>query len=774
MRLNTQLIFISIIGFALIFIVSLVGTFVYYENVKEEQVKRSVSEASQNFTVAMAAKKKVWQTNALQVANNPEVIQALLNKDRDRANRILKELGKVFKENTGFKNVQVHLIDRDLMSFYKSWAPNNFGEALSDSKGYALVKRTGKSFAAMEMSSKGLRLKGLFPIFHNHEFLGIANFEGGLNSIKRTLKPYDVEFIYFMDATLLNLAKGMADKPRIGKFIINQKDVDKDFYAYVGQAGIFDQILNNNYVLDDTYLSFKGQFEGFDNEKSGLYLLGVKTDIAMKNVNALKKIIITIFAFLYSVFLILLLGLIIFINRSVIKPINLVAENMKEIAQGEGDLTKRIPVKTRNEIGELVDWFNRFIANLQNMILSFYGAGETILESSSLVNELNTDTNQRLENVSDSFKVVSESCEHTTGNMVSVSAAMAQSAENIDAVATAIEEMSSSVDEIAANTASAKNISDETVSLAKIISAEITELGDAAKKIGQVTETITDISEQTNLLALNATIEAARAGEAGKGFAVVAGEIKNLAQQTAEATLEINSKIESVQNATDKAIERVGTVTQSVGESGDIVNAIATAVEEQSAVIQEISQNVAQAALGIKDVYENIAESTTQLDKINQEIQAERGSIENVSFSMVEADINSSEMSHVANSLNELIGRFNIGEKKFNIGKIKIAHLAWRTNLEAVIRGVKELKPEEVTSHTECEFGKWLSSKGQNFSSYQKFEELGRWHEKIHDIAKQVVTLHSQGRTQEAKSMIKDFNHAKDNLFALMDDLYVQ
>ena len=131
-------------------------------------------------------------------------------------------------------------------------------------------------------------------------------------------------------------------------------------------------------------------------------------------------------------------------------------------------------------------------------------------------------------------------------------------------------------------------------------------------------------------------------------------------------------------------------------------------------------------------------------------------------------------MSHVANSLNELIGRFNIGEKKFNIGKIKIAHLAWRTNLEAVIRGVKELKPEEVTSHTECEFGKWLSSKGQNFSSYQKFEELGRWHEKIHDIAKQVVTLHSQGRTQEAKSMIKDFNHAKDNLFALMDDLYVQ
>ncbi len=773
MKLNTKLLFISIAGLATIFVISLIGTLSYYGDVKEEQIKKMVGAAGQNFKVSMDAKKKIWQTNALQVANNPEVKMAIVENDHERANNILQELGTVFKQNTGFKNVQVHLIDKDLRSFYKSWAPEKYGEFLSHSKGYARVKETGKSFVSMEMSSKGLRLKGLFPILDGKKFIGIANFEGGLNSIKRTLKPYDIDFIYFMDASSLSLAKGMKNKPRIAAYILNQKDVDKPFYTYIQGEGIFDDILENEYLLDDQYLSFKGAFEGFGGTKAGLYLLGMKTKIAMENVNALKKLISTLFIFLYSVFFILILCLVLFIRSSVVAPINTVAKSMEQIALGKGDLTQRIKIKNKDEIGELVDWFNTFIANLQNMILSFSGASETILESSSLVNDLNATINTKLAKVSDSFKIVSASCAGTSENMVSVSGVIGESTANIDSVASATEEMTSSVDEIAQNTALAKRISDETLKFTKTISDEITELGKAANEIDQVTATITGISEQTNLLALNATIEAARAGEAGKGFAVVAGEIKTLAQQTAEATIEIRRKIEGVQGATNEAVGRVGQVVKSVEESSGLVNSIALAVEEQSAVTQEIAKNVANAALGMQEVNENVAESTAQLNRINEEIKTERDSIDDVAWSTLEADINSREMSHVARSLEELLCSFNTGEKKFNIGEIKISHLAWLTVLEGAVRGVKKVRPDEVTSHEECEFGQWYFGPGQMFNSYEKFQELGVWHEKIHTLAKDVVKLCHEGKKDQANALITEFNGVREKLFKLLDETYI-
>ncbi len=462
-----------------------------------------------------------------------------------------------------------------------------------------------------------------------------------------------------------------------------------------------------------------------------------------------------------------------FVANSIVKPINLAAASLKDIAQGAGDLTQRMPIKTQDEIGELALWFNTFIENLQEMILSIFGTSQTINESAGVVKTLNTKISERLEQISDSFGAVSDSCIKTSDNMNSVSAAMEQATTNVDTVAAAAEEMSSAVDEIAKNTASARQTTDRTVELAQAISAEVKELGNAANEIDQVTATITDISEQTNLLALNATIEAARAGEAGKGFAVVAGEIKSLAQQTAEATLEIRTKIESVQHATNITIERIGEVTKVIGESSDVVNSIASAVDEQSAATREIAENAGQTALGIQEVNKNVAESSIQLGRINTEINNERKAIEDVAFSTVEADINSNEMSTMSTSLTDLANRFQTGEKKFDIGKIKIAHLAWRTILEAVIRGVKELTPEEVTSHIECDFGKWYFGPGQIFASHQEFNEMGIWHEKVHTIARNVVALCAKGEAEKAKPLLDDFQEAKENLFRLLDSLYL-
>lgn len=660
MKLNTKLLVISVAGFVSIFVISLAGTVMYYTHLKKTQIQKIALAATQNFEVAMDAKKKVWQTNALQVANNSEVKKALLEMDHERADRILKQLGKVFKENTGFKNVQVHLIDKDLNSFYKSWDPEKYGEKLSHSRGYALVKETKKSFVAMEMSSKGLRLKGLFPIFDGSGFIGIANFEGGLNSLKRTLKPYHIDFIYFMDDAALGLAKGMADKPRIANYILNQKDVDKEFFEYIQKDGIFNRIMEADYFMDDQYLSVKGKFKGFDDSRAGLYLLGIKTQMAMENILALKKLISTLFVFLYAVFLILILGLIFFIHQNVVTPINTIAESMEDIATGEGDLTKRINIKNKDEIGALVGWFNIFVEKLQGIIREISENSSQLNISSGGLLAVSKEMCEGADNMSAQSSGVARSAGEMSANLSSVAEATEQSSTNIGMVSAAAEEMTSTINEISQNTEKTRTTSNQVVLRTKKASGNIGNLSQSAREIGKVVETINDISEQTNLLALNATIEAARAGEAGKGFAVVAGEIKSLAQQTAEATLEIKEKIGNIQHSTQETVTEIEEITMAINGVNEMIDMVAAAVEEQSVTTREIAGNVTQAAQGIEQVTENVTQNSRVASEIAKHIIDMNQSSNRISNNSLQVNTSAGNLSLLSEGLKKIIDQFKI------------------------------------------------------------------------------------------------------------------
>ena len=352
--------------------------------------------------------------------------------------------------------------------------------------------------------------------------------------------------------------------------------------------------------------------------------------------------------------------IIFFYTSHMTRPISKVVSVLRDIAEGEGDLTKRIEVKSNDEVGELARWFNIFVEKLQTIMEEIAGNAENLFSSSTELSTISQQMSLGSEQTSGKANTVATAAEEMSSNMRSVAAATEQASTNVGMVATASEQMTSVINEIAQNTEKASAITKEAVSESKSASDKVDELGKAADEIGKVTETITEISEQTNLLALNATIEAAHAGDAGKGFAVVANEIKELARQTAEATKDIKGNIDGIQGSTAGTVKEIEGVSKVINDVNEIVSTIATAVEEQSVTTKEIAGNVAQASEGIKEVTENVSKSSTVAGEIAKDISEVNQAATEMSNSSSKVNMSAEELSKLAEHLKGMVNKFKV------------------------------------------------------------------------------------------------------------------
>ena len=349
-----------------------------------------------------------------------------------------------------------------------------------------------------------------------------------------------------------------------------------------------------------------------------------------------------------------------FAALTIVRPINNAVEGLKDIAEGEGDLTMRLKVTSKDEVGEMAHWFNVFIEKLQGIIGQIAENSASVGASSEQLSGISNQLLDGAQDTSQRSNNVATAAEEMSANLNNVAAAMEESSTNANMVATAAEEMSSTINEIAENAEKARGVSSDAVDQANTASEKMQELGEAANKIGKVTETITEISEQTNLLALNATIEAARAGEAGKGFAVVANEIKELAKQTAEATLDIKNLIDDVQNTSHSTSDGINQISKVITGVNDIVATIATAVEEQTAATQEIANNISQASQGIQEVNENVSQSSAVSTEISQNIAEVSSAAETISGNSNEVKQSAEDLLARSNELNKIVGSFKV------------------------------------------------------------------------------------------------------------------
>ncbi|MFJ4588220.1 methyl-accepting chemotaxis protein [Pseudomonas moraviensis] len=341
--------------------------------------------------------------------------------------------------------------------------------------------------------------------------------------------------------------------------------------------------------------------------------------------------------------IIALLGMLI---RLLIQPLHVMTRAMEDIADGEGDLTKRLNIVNNDEFGILGTAFNRFVERI-------HGSIREVSSATGQVNEV-------------VLRVVAAS----NSSMYNSD----QQASRTSSVAAAINQLGAAAQEIARNAAQASNQASDARGLAEdgqqvversikamnqlssMLSASSTNIESLNSKtvnIGQILEVITSISQQTNLLALNAAIEAARAGEAGRGFAVVADEVRNLAHRTQESAQQVQTMIEELQVGARESVstmsdsqrhsqdsveianlagERLNSVTLRIGEIDGMNQSVATATEEQTAVVESINVDI------------------TEINTLNQE------GVENLQATLRAC----SDLEQQASRLKQLVGSFRI------------------------------------------------------------------------------------------------------------------
>ncbi|NVK23528.1 MAG: methyl-accepting chemotaxis protein [Gammaproteobacteria bacterium] len=564
----------------------------------------------------IASESKTALTIATGFANLSEVLKAMDSNNRESLSQLIDPVFIELKNKADLRQLQFHL--PPAQSFYRAHNPTKFGDDLSGFRKTVVdVNRNKTQISGIEKGVAGLGIRGVAPLMYNGKHIGSV--EAGMSFGQPFFEQFKDK--YNVDISLTVLTDNNQLKPFAST--MNQELISNSEMKQVLSEGEAHFVSELNGV---DYATFAKTIEDFSGNTVGIIKISKNREayLSLYDEAQFSILIISLMAFVGAIFIAK------FVASSISKPINDAAAAMKNIAQGDGDLTQRLPVDGEDELATMSQGFNAFAEKVQRSLIEVNNATDVLSTSAEEMSYITQETRDGVRKQQSETELVATAMNEMTATVQEV-------AQN----ATEASNFAQSADEQALDGQNVVNAAVDTiVELANEIQRAVDIVNKVEKdseSIGSVLDVIRGIAEQTNLLALNAAIEAARAGEQGRGFAVVADEVRSLASRTQDSTKEIEHMIEqlqsgtreagtSMQNSSDsskRSVEHARAagnaleqITIAVKNISDMNMQIATAAEEQSSVAEEININV----VNINDIGNKSSEGAEQTHTASAEL----------------------------------------------------------------------------------------------------------------------------------------------------------
>ncbi|RXJ00712.1 methyl-accepting chemotaxis protein [Anaerobacillus alkaliphilus] len=363
-----------------------------------------------------------------------------------------------------------------------------------------------------------------------------------------------------------------------------------------------------------------------------------------------------------------------FISRAITRPLYNVSNKLKELSNSEGDLTVRLEVKGKDEVGQLSLAFNSMIETIQGLIAHVSGTTKQVTIASEQLSAGASESTIAAQEIATAIQDVAVGTQTQLQGATDATRAVEEMAIGIQRIAEASTEVAESSISTTEEAESGNEVINTAIRQMQTINASVNqsvtaigELGDRSKEISQIIEVITSIASQTNLLALNAAIEAARAGDHGKGFAVVADEVRKLAEQSAGSANQISKLVEEIQSDTsmsissmDKVNDEVQTGLMLVNQAGEVFGRILAAVQKVTEQIQEISATSEEMSASSQQVAASIQQTSLIAEEASMNSQNVASSSEEQLALMEEISSSAQTLNGMATELQQLVSKFKV------------------------------------------------------------------------------------------------------------------
>lgn len=463
-------------------------------------------------------------------------------------------------------------------------------------------------------------------------------------------------------------------------------------------------------------------------------------------------------AAIFFLIFILIVGLLTAFSLNMRFLMNDFIRRVREVAEGDIDLTRRIDARRKDEFGELALWFNKFVQRLHNIIerVTF----DTVRVATAS-NALYANSHE-----------VAVAAEAAVGTASSVATASEQMATTSNDIARNCQMAAESANRSRERAEFGSSVVQESIEMMNSLAVQVKEaaknveeLGARSDQIGSIVATIEEIADQTNLLALNAAIEAARAGEQGRGFAVVADEVRALAERTTRATREIGEMIKAIQKETkgavatmEKGVDEVEKGTEKAARSGDALNEI---LEQTNSVTMQVNQIAAAA----EQQTATTSEISSNIHYIND------GVIGKTSEMAQESATEANDLNKLAEDLQVVIKAFHTyGSDVLILEIAKNDHKVFVNRIRAAVQGSIQLKVDDVKDHHQCRFGKWYDNEGQRLCGHlESFKAIDSIHAQVHSLSRDAVTAANGGDRRRGEALLKEIEGLSVRIIDMLD-----